>query len=276
MAEYFKDELKNFKQNSKKLRQDLLNYFRGIEFGPSTLYDPSQWGSMVHYWPLNGNTDDTVGDINLQTDTTIDGFTIPPASYTQGIDGEVLSSLASESYENIDLTTLPTETVTVATWFEYSSINDHIGSFLANDAEADENVIWLGILSLGNISFSCNFRTENDTSSNGFSTVAISQSNLDPTNFTDTPVLLTMSYDSISGDVTITAKVDSNTHSTTYNVDNGFAFGGSIGGPIDWTNADFILGNVNSNSDHTYTDETMIFDRVLTDQEIDTLYQAGA
>lgn len=240
LSDYFKQELSDFKNSSKKLREDLLNYFRGIEFGASTLYDPSKWGSLVNYWPLDGDPEDDVGSSNFSLEGSPSYVTAVgnQGIQTNGTDQRLISSGNSLSYSNFTITcwanlaTIPSDTVPLMVLQDGS-----------NNLIAELNVDGAG---------GSSFRGSVD----GFTNTVSS---------------------------TTTASTGSDFHvALSYNGSQSELFvNGTSEGTLSYTFTPPTIDTVKIAelqslwADANYFDEPMIHDTALTENEVNTLYQAG-
>lgn len=244
MSDYFKQELSDFKNSSKKLREDLLNYFRGIEFGASTLYDPANWGSLTHYYPLDEDANDDVGTVDL----TVEGSPNTPTGVANGayaFDGNDDRLIN----QGLNGSGLPTQSFTMSVWFSLPNKNASKGIFV-HGANPDIGIIY----NVSNDVFVAGLTTVDDGTQFFNSGTSASL---------DTKYHVSLTYDGSQAELYINGASEATLSAT---------------GDIDYQGSDLAIGYDIFNSTYNslnYVDEAMIFDTALSPTEIDTLYQAG-
>jgi hypothetical protein len=209
----------------------------------STLYDPVNWDSLVHYWPLDGNGQDDVGS----ADFTVNGS--PSYTSAVGNDGVVFDGNDDELRTPISL---PDSQVTISVWVNYTSnIGEPVRFADTNSVEVAFN--------LGNTGDPEEHAFQFETTNNGI------VGNRGSEVSSNTKYHYVLRYDGSIVEFFVNNSVDSSVSATGNIVD---------------TDLELFLGaiDISAVSDFTemnYVDELMIFDTALSASEIDTLYQAG-
>lgn len=221
---------------------------KATQAGLTTLYEPANWSSMVHYWPLNSDANDAVDSL----DFTVEGSPNRPSAVNNGgygfdgTDDRLIRSSVGE-------TDLPIQEISIAGWFELASDNTSI--VLAHGDDGTEIHIAIGYSSIsGTVAGFA--RTVND----GLIQLSGNAINLDSRTF----VLLT--YSKSNGRVRLYqngSQVDSDTNAS---------------GNLDFSSAILTSGYEPNNQVYTpskYYDELLVFNKELSSSEIDTIYQKG-
>lgn len=246
MSSFFETELSSLKSVGNTLRKDILRYRKNIQFGPNTLYDPANWDSLIHYYPLNGNPDDSVSSLNLTENGS--------PSYVSAIDQEgVAFNGTDQSLSNGSAGSLPTSAITVAGWINVPNFNSYRTMISHAPSGGGTPSFNLGANSSGELQ---TYLTTADDGTINFG------GQTQPVLSTGTDYFLAFTYDGSNLRQFLNG-VEENSQAAT--------------GSISYNGTDLWIGRSPNQgySELNYADELLIFNSALSASDIDSLYQAG-